>query len=357
MAANAAESRWRFALKNGVMGAAFGLLVLHPVARVLCRLLDPSVASSARVAQGNPLWRPLIRSFEPALLPMGIVFALICAVAAIVNACHRRRLAAQGADLKQKTKTLREQNQRLVELECANHRATRFLVHDFKTPLGTILGFTEILMSRGGSLDDTSAKDALSRIRRQAARLLDAVGSLLDLSRMRGAASLNRSAVQVDRLIEEARDACVFGSPAAVVEVGPGASRCPRIDADVRVMRRVLINLVANALKHNVGDITVRLDARPADNEIEVIMVCTDDGRGIPDDVVPQLFRDSPGNGSGVRPASGCVDSNGLGLTFCREAVEAHGGRIWYERTGGRGARFCFTVQIAKGEDGCPLMN
>jgi K+-sensing histidine kinase KdpD len=120
---------------------------------------------------------------------------------------------------------------------------------------------------------------------------------------------------------------------------------CPRVDADLQVIRRVVANLVSNAVEHNAGCTTVLLDAYLAKNRSEVIITCTDDGNGIPEEFLPRLFEEYTTNGEKAGS-----DSVGLGLAFCREAVEAQGGRIWFERTDRSGARFCFTLPVAKEE-------
>ena len=125
---------------------------------------------------------------------------------------------------------------------------------------------------------------------------------------------------------------------------------CPRIDADALVVGRVLENLISNAVKHNSTGVEILLDACLARNGSEVIFTCTDDGRGIPDEFLPRLFAEYETDGE-----ESPTDSTGLGLAFCRKAVEAHGGRIWCERTDGAGARFCFTLPVAKEGDQCSI--
>jgi signal transduction histidine kinase len=276
---------------------------------------------------------------------MGIVFALLCAIVAAVNGYYSEKLKTQGAELRRKGDTLRAQNNKLRKLERANRRATRFLVHDFKTPLGTILGFTDLLLSRDEFLRDEKARDALVRIRRQGAGMLDAARALIDLNRVREGEGLKKSALQVDRLLEGATDIQVCDVLASRVEFGRHVLTCPRVDADLQVIRRVVANLVSNAVKHNTGCTTVLLDAYLASNRSEVIIACTDDGNGIPEEFLPRLFKEYTTNGGKAGS-----DSVGLGLAFCREAVEAHGGRIWYEPRDRSGARICFTLPVAKEE-------
>ena len=335
----------------GAVGFAFGLAVLHPISMMIFHWLDPRLAGSM-AAHAEPIWAPLLRAFRPDMVPMGLVFGLFSAAMAVIDGTYRVRLARERdrlaaqlvvneryrEELMQQAELLRRQNERLSTLEHANRRQTRFMVHDFKGHLNVILGFSELLLGKIGTGEDPSTTDALTRIRHQAHKMSGAVMDLLEFSRLRESPQLQLQFVEVAPFLREsASDGCL--SPHyGTVEVGPGATRCPGVTADPSLMRRVLVNLAANALKHNRPGTHVVLDAE-AGRLGEVVFSCTDDGQGLAPEVRDRLFQDFA---SGDRSVD--RESTGLGLAFCKAAFEAHGGRIWCESPGGQGARFLFTI-------------
>ncbi len=335
----------------GALGFAFGLAILHPVSMMIFHWLDPRLAASM-TAHAKPIWAPLLRAFRPDMVPMGLVFGLFSAAIAVIDGTYRVRLARERDrlaaqlvvneryrdELMLQAGLLGRQNERLSAMEEANRRQTRFMVHDFKGHLQTILGFSELLLAKVSAGEDPSMTDALTRIRLQAHKMSGAVMDLLEFSRLRESPELQLRPVEVGPLLREsAADGCLpthLGS----VEVGPGATRCPGVTADPSLMRRVLVNLAANALKHNRPGTHVVLDAE-AGPLGEVVFSCTDDGQGLAPEVKDSLFQDFA---SGDRSTD--RESTGLGLAFCKAAVEAHGGRIWCESPGSQGARFFFTI-------------
>ncbi|NBS60147.1 MAG: ATP-binding protein [Betaproteobacteria bacterium] len=101
------------------------------------------------------------------------------------------------------------------------------------------------------------------------------------------------------------------------------------------LIKRVFSNLVQNAITHSAGPVAIALKARPDTNGI--LITVTDNGPGIPDEYQDLIFRKFERVRSPNAPR---VRSSGLGLTFCRLAVEAHGGRIWVKSTEGEGSTF-----------------
>ena len=341
----------------GVFGLVFGLAVLHPISMIIFRWLDPRLAGPM-TTHSESILAPLLHAFRPDMAPMGLVFGLFSAAIAVIDGIYRLRLAQQRDRLAaqllvnrryrnevlQQASLLRRQNERLSAMEEANRRHTRFMVHDFKGHLQTILGFSGLLLSKLKPDENPSTTDALRRIRQQAEKMSGAVMDLLEFSRLRESPGLVLRFVDVETLVHEsAADGCLpihLGS----VEVGPSSVDCPGVLADPFLLRRVLVNLAANALKHNRPGTHVVLAAE-ATPDGDVTFSCTDDGQGLSAEVKERLFREFA---SGDRSVD--HESTGLGLAFCKTAVEAHGGHIWYESPGDRGARFLFTIPCKRKE-------
>ncbi len=118
----------------------------------------------------------------------------------------------------------------------------------------------------------------------------------------------------------------------------------PPVRADIVLIQRVLQNLIGNALKFTPEGGCVRVAAHLSIEEAataEVVISVRDNGPGIPPEIQSQLFQKFV---TGGREEQG----SGLGLAFCKLAVEAHGQRIWVESVPGTGAVFAFTLAVAK---------
>lgn len=124
------------------------------------------------------------------------------------------------------------------------------------------------------------------------------------------------------------------------IEMGAEVSAdLPSAQADPKLLERVLQNLIGNAIKFTPAMGQVRVGARAVDHSVQVWV--SDTGTGIPADLRTRLFQKFV---TGASPQKG----SGLGLAFCKLAVEAQGGRIWVESKEGQGSTFYFTLPLAQ---------
>lgn len=123
--------------------------------------------------------------------------------------------------------------------------------------------------------------------------------------------------------------------------VAPGT---PATLGDERLLRRMLTNLVANALRFAPPGGTVLVDAQPGDEPATAVLRVSDDGPGVPPEERERIFLPFvQGPGEAGR-------GTGLGLALCREVAQAHGGRIWTDGgAGGVGAVFTVVLPVAEG--------
>ena len=148
--------------------------------------------------------------------------------------------------------------------------------------------------------------------------------------------SLRRDETDIETMLKNACANVVLGGRELSIEV-PADVR--KVYCDSEVVRRIMGNLLANAVKFTPRGGTIRIAAKsvPGAFRIEV----RDSGPGIPTEFHEKIF-EKFGRVIGCQPAG--VPSTGLGLTFCRLAVEAHGGDIGVESTVGDGSTFWFTL-------------
>ncbi len=206
------------------------------------------------------------------------------------------------------------------------------LVHDLKNPLTTILGNLELL--RRGA--EEKVRDRIDRSLRSASRMLKMVMNLLDVERLEEGRlrpkteTVNAVDIAV-AAVEEAEVAAEQRSVALQLEVADPAW----VQADSDLLRRVVDNLIANAITHSPSDSVVEVVVcnRPEGVELAV----SDAGPGVPEEAREEVFEKY----SQLNPGDTSRSFNkGLGLTFCRLAVEAHGGTIWVDSAAGGGACF-----------------
>jgi signal transduction histidine kinase len=313
-------------------------VVLHPIAMVIFRWFDPRLAPQMGEHGPASLLSPILHAFRPEMTAMGLVFGLFSAALALIEGHYRGRLALQRDQLARQAELLGEQNKQLVRLEQANRRHTRFMVHDFKGHLAVIGGFAEVLLKRMPTRDPVEV-DALTRIQRQTQRMAGAVMDLLEVARLEQSPTLRREQTSASKLLETAAADIALPTHLGRVEVGPGHLDCPDVTVDTRIIERVLVNLASNALKHNRPGTRVVLDAHAASDSGEVTFTSSDNGCGLSRAALATLFEEFA-----TRDSMDREDSTGLGLAFCKKAVETHGGRIWCESSEGQGARFIFSI-------------
>ena len=314
-----------------LIGFLLGFVLLHPVSMLIYRWLDSCFAEGMPDVQSQDFLAPFFYAFNPTMFPMGIMFGLIGVGIAVVTGYQRR--------------IIEKQSEQLVALERAKRRTSQFMVHDLKTHLGCILGFTNLLLEKKEIQHSAETLEALQRIRRQAHRMKTEVSVFLDLARLEETNALaEKEKIFVQELLcETAKD---FALPAheKPVEIGEHHKHCPPVEGNARLLTRTLSNLVSNAFKHNGPRTHVFLDAEVWEEEgnTAIRFSCCDDGAGIPPEISPTIFDEFSTTGT---QGDG---SSGLGLAFCKAAVEAHGGHIWCENTETKGTNFYFTIPIFK---------
>lgn len=248
--------------------------------------------------------------------------------------------------LKAANDALERSYRRLQELERLRDDLTRMVVHDVKSPLSALMATLE--MAADGDLGHLSPDLArlLADGRERAGDVLQMIDNLLELSRLEEArVELEPREVNVPALLADVADDWSLRAEQRGARVA-AAITVPALSAraDEALLRRVLANLVGNALKHGGRGVGVTLSAEPGEGGEGVRFTVADDGVGIDPAHHEAIFRKWESLGRRDAPEEG---SSGLGLTFCKLAVEAHGGRIWVQSRPGEGARFHFVVPAA----------
>jgi heavy metal sensor kinase len=207
------------------------------------------------------------------------------------------------------------------------------IAHDLKSPITRIRGISEVTLATGASLDDfeTMAAGTIE----ECDRLLDMINTMLVISRTEaGVSSLEKKEIDISAVI---RDACDLFQSAAEdkgITIGCRADETIWVDGDLRLIQRMIANLLDNAIKFSSPEGRVDVSMH-ADNYRGVQIAVADSGIGIaPEDlslIFERFYRCDPS-----RSESG----TGLGLSFARTVARAHGGDITVTSTPGQGSVF-----------------
>jgi signal transduction histidine kinase len=211
-----------------------------------------------------------------------------------------------------------------------------------KTPLQVIVLDIDLLKERlEGRLDGTDL-ESLDSILSYIRQVDVMVKSVLDLSRLEsGKLPLNRAEQDLGPLLKETVHflGTVAAETTISVEMSDGV---PPVDGDAEVIKRIMLNLLFNAVKYSPTNGRIRVGASVEGGLVRVSV--TDQGPGIPEECREKIF-EKFGQVRSKRHQR--RDSSGLGLTFCKLAVEAHGGRIGVDSNEGCGSTFWFTIPAA----------
>ena len=240
------------------------------------------------------------------------------------------------------TERLHRSNQELRESERLRQSLTDMLVHDLRNPITALLGVLDLLGMTLGDKLTSMHQQLLSNARHSGHTLITLVSEMLDVSKMEaGKLQLTPEPVDISALLQE-NAAAVEGlmqleGQTLRLEAEPGL---PPVTCDRHLIGRVIANLLSNAIKHTPaeGVITLRMERRP----VEVIISVVDTGSGIPPEYLGRIFEKFTQAEKDARAHRG----TGLGLTFCKMAIEAHGGRIWAESAVGQGSTFSFALPV-----------
>jgi two-component system phosphate regulon sensor histidine kinase PhoR len=232
---------------------------------------------------------------------------------------------------------------RLQELDTAKTDFMSTVSHELRTPLTSISGYVELLLdAEGGELTPPQAK-MLNVIGRNTRRLRDLIEEMLILSKIEsGAFSTQRSPVDLAVLIDQAVAAVAPAAAHARIELCTEVHGPLPLHADPDQLDRVLMNLLANAVKFTPAAGTVTLRGR-RDGE-EIVLVVADTGMGIPAGEQKALFTRFFRASNAVRQA---VPGTGLGLAIVGTVVDNHAGRIEVESTEGAGTTVTIRLPAA----------
>ncbi len=289
----------------------------------LTALRDVDTFDRARRAGGNDY---LTKPIRPAEL-----------VVRVQTALELRRMSIELRDHYELHKRQRDD---LLRLQLQKERLMAFVIHDLKNPVNTMDLHAQLLL-RSKDLS-ASARKSVAKIRADAHNLTHMILNLLDISKADEGQLLPKLRILDPRALV----GDVLSELAVMAETrGASLESAIEIDelyADEDLLRRVLINLAENALRYAPAQTPVSISAAPVAGATEIRI--TDHGPGVPPEMRDKVFEPFLQLETGDTLVH--RTNRGLGLSFCKLAVEAHGGAIWIE-DGNPGSVFCVTIPDA----------
>ena len=227
---------------------------------------------------------------------------------------------------------------------------SHMVVHDLRSPLSTITSSIHLAIDILKESSDHGTRDmtipTLDVSLDSAGALMELIDTLLDIAKMETRKiTLKRSEQSVKLLARTAFNQLAQSIQEANINVDMQIPEdLPKVDVDSDKIRRVIVNLLDNAVRYSPHGGDIQIVAKPY-SEHKILILIADSGKGIPleqSDHVFEKFRQIKGNVPRGRKGSG------LGLTFCRLALEAHGESIWVEQQNRplSGACIAFTLPI-----------
>ncbi|MBN1812352.1 MAG: GAF domain-containing protein [Anaerolineae bacterium] len=235
-----------------------------------------------------------------------------------------------------------------VKLAQLREDMMHMLVHDLRSPLTVLRGSLEMIEIAvdDGKLEDVRFLEQMAQ--RGSDRMLRMVNELLDISKLEsGEFPLHPEAVEAESLLRDIstrlRPLAADANIAINMLIAPNL---PSLYVDSKFTDRVLHNLVDNAIKFTPDNGHVKLWAKLDPEKADTMLIgVTDTGPGIPPQERHRVFEKFQ-----QTSATGRRVGTGLGLPFCKLAVEAHGGQIWVESEVGKGSTFVMRLPTAKPE-------
>jgi len=255
---------------------------------------------------------------------------------------HARRVEFDSTDSIQWI--LRDITER-KELDSLREDLTSMIYHDLRSPLANIVSSLDVISYMVPEAERETVQSILKIAENSTDRIQRLVSSLLDVSRLEsGQPVADQTVVDTLSLIHNALEdvePAVKGRKQTLLQDLP--EELPSVWVDKDMARRVLINLVENSSKYSPTEGTIKIGARAEDGWLHFWVI--DQGSGIPlseqDHIFDKFMR--------IR-GKGKAGGLGIGLAFCRLAVQGHGGRIWVESDTGKGSTFHFTFPVATQE-------
>jgi signal transduction histidine kinase len=322
------STRWRSYVVGGLtLTAAIYSLHFTAMTAVVYRF-DPRVAVSDAVIAPEAVAVAVIAG-AILIVALGLVGAVVDHHLADRASREAERLRAYVSELERTRDALQRTSQELGAADAANTNKVQFLAamsHELRTPLNAVIGFSDLLkLETFGPLGDRRYQEYARDIHSSGTHLLSLINDVLDIARLdSGQLNLTEETIDIVALASGTlRLMAPQAETAGVVLTNELRGNLPRVFADARRVRQVLLNLISNAVKFTPPGGNVTVSGELGDSGLALSIA--DTGIGIAEADIPRaLERFGQVDSTLARRYQGA----GLGLPLARDLIELHGGKL-----------------------------
>lgn len=258
------------------------------------------------------------------------------------NAINKNKeLEDKNNELKELHNQLKIKNDQLIKSIDEKNHLLGIAAHDLRSPLSTVASYFDLFAEelRDNAIDGQEA--VISTINNQLNFMLNLVTDVLDFTKIEsGKLNLKKEKFNLITFMDNIIELNNLLSVQKNIQIRSGyIEKEVLVNADINKLKQVLNNLLSNAMKFSDPDTLINIYIIPSEEEVQVVVA--DQGKGIPEEELGELFK--PFSKTSVRSTAG-EKCTGLGLVSVKKIVETHGGRIWVESEVGKGSQFYFTI-------------
>jgi two-component system sensor histidine kinase VicK len=229
----------------------------------------------------------------------------------------------------------------LAELKESSHEKDRILrtvAHDLRNPIGGIASLTALMVDDDYTEDQ---KELINLVRETSVNSLELINEILEATNL-SVIELNLAPAEISGLVSNSVELLRFKASEKGQQI---TLQTPSLPLELLISRekiwRVISNLISNAIKFSPQGGLINVNVKKIDNQ--VVVSVKDNGIGIPDDMKDQVFNMFT---AAQRPGTSGEKSFGLGLSICRQIMEMHNGKIWFESQVNEGTTFYISLPI-----------
>jgi two-component system, sensor histidine kinase and response regulator len=237
-------------------------------------------------------------------------------------------------------------NEKLKELEGVREGLTHMIIHDLNNPLTGVLGNLEIIKFDNDNLSETQL-DMIEKSLNYCADIRQLIQGILDVHRMEeGKLQPVKELTDVTKMLADLMEQFISRAKTEKISMTfSNSGEVPSAMIDPNLIKRVIANLLSNAIRHSPEGEEIKVSTGFLAEKNSIAFSVKDNGNGLASEYHQRIFdkfEQVELKNSGVT-----VGTGGLGLAFCKMAVEAHGGKVWVESDGAdKGCTFKFKIPV-----------